>query len=893
VRVKNPLRTLLFLSVGLILTTKLGFAQSFTISTTVTTKQQLTGGQTGTVTSTGTLNDSKGSDAITGTNTVSGTVEIDNYGTILQSATSGGGRAIRIYGSATNTDIINNYSTGLISAFSSDAIQVKVSGTVTITNYGTISAVGPEEGPGTTGNGDQGINMNILNNDGTTTPYAGVVNNYGTISAYEADALRPGNGNIINNYGLIKSTNGAGNTSSSDGIDLQQNNTGVTINNGNATSTGTIIGARHGITGGQQVDAYYTSANANSSNALYDQPFTLTISNTAGSIIKGNNGSGVNIDGVDGTEVVTINNAGLISGNGGTADGDGVDVDGLVIITNSGTIISQSSFDDTSEGVTVGGGTINNSGLIEGSVININGTNTATGRGITLAGIDHTEYNGVETDIPYQYIYGNTTVTNSGLIKGDSDSGIAMMGITNTTGTVFSISITNTGGGVIEGNSATHAVIDGSSAVTVDGTGAASLYAETVVNYGTIKADNATEKAISLGMGNNVVQILGGSASVIGDMSGALLTGTNTAALTIAPGSGNSFNYNYNITNFTSVEFGAGTTTLGGTVTYTTGLGYANTGTIDAGATVDLTAASGGFTNTGTLTIASGGIFNLDGQTINVGTLSNQGTINGGTVNTSLISGLTGGASYNKTGNSTIVMTGTYTYTGGTTVSGGKLAVNGSIAGNVMVQAGAELGGSGLIAGAIKGSGSVGPGNSPGILTAASTDPTGGLSYNFEFAQAGAPTWSMAAASGNDVLHLTATLAFTANGTTDAPLTSANAVNLYFAGVGLTYEGGFFVEGSTNTLAADIAGATFNYYLLDNTNGTVTYNGNKYDVLSSSQVTGSVLQITGANFGTGTVNGYTEQFVVAVPEPSTYVLMGFGVVLLLLVVRRGASKDRN
>lgn len=83
-------------------------------------------------------------------------------------------------------------------------------------------------------------------------------------------------------------------------------------------------------------------------------------------------------------------NKGLVIGNGVTGDGDGVDVDGLVNLNNSGTIRSLNSFaasgKETSEGVTVGGGTIVNSGTIQGSVAP--GNTSAIGRGITIAGVD-------------------------------------------------------------------------------------------------------------------------------------------------------------------------------------------------------------------------------------------------------------------------------------------------------------------------------------------------------------------------------------------------------------------------------------------------------------------------------------------------------------------------
>ena len=98
-------------------------------------------------------------------------------------------------------------------------------------------------------------------------------------------------------------------------------------NNGN----GLIEGGRHGITVG-------------AANNMVS--FTLNVTNQLSAIIQGDNGSGMNIDGFNANEVVTIQNDGTITGNGVTGDGDGVDVDGLVDLTNTGVIQSLNAFSD-------------------------------------------------------------------------------------------------------------------------------------------------------------------------------------------------------------------------------------------------------------------------------------------------------------------------------------------------------------------------------------------------------------------------------------------------------------------------------------------------------------------------------------------------------------------
>ena len=148
-------------------------------------------------------------------------------------------------------------------------------------------------------------------------------------------------------------------------------------------------------------------------------------------------------------ELATVVNHGLITGDGVTGDGDGVDVDGLVNVTNTGTIRSLNAFssvhDPASEGLSVGGGTITNSGTIQGSVAA--GNLTAVGRGITLTGNDITTGPNAGKREP---IYGDAIVTNQagGLIHGDNDSGIA---VDRLPGVRSTVTINNQAGAAIRG----------------------------------------------------------------------------------------------------------------------------------------------------------------------------------------------------------------------------------------------------------------------------------------------------------------------------------------------------------------------------------------------------------------------------------------------------------
>lgn len=244
----------------------------------------------------------------------------------------------------------------------------------------------------------------------------------------------------------------------------------------------------------------------------------------------------------------------------------------------------------------------------------------------------------------------------------------------------------------------------------------------------------------------------------------------------------------------------------------------------------------------------------------------NGGTFNAVTANTPYSANPAAQGGIIKTGAGALVLTGTNTHTGATTVSAGKLLVNGVAASSaVTISNGATLGGSGVV-GAISGAGAVSPGNSPGILTAPSVDPSGGLTFNFEFSGLN-PVFSDASASVNDLLRLTSESPFT------FALNSANAVNIYLntagSGAGL-YTGGFFTD-TPGDFLSQIVNATFTYYLADE-EGAIIYNGVNYRALDAGYAVTVSTVAQSADFAGGTVNGQVAQFNV-VPEPSTYALL--------------------
>ena len=155
---------------------------------------------------------------------------------------------------------------------------------------------------------------------------------------------------------------------------------------------------------------------------------------------------------------------------------------------------------------------------------------------------------------------------------------------------------------------------------------------------------------------------------------------------------------------------------------------------------------------------------------------------------------------------------------------------------DLSIGSGSTLAGTGGTSGQIKGSGLLSPGNSPGILTSGSVDLTGGIDFAFEFTAAGAPTYSLAGNSKNDLLHLT-------SGSTpfSGSFSAGNTVSFYFNDSGLsaslasvtptTYLGGFFVDSSSFDIAGLLSSANMQYFIAA-AGGSNTFNGVSYNLMS-------------------------------------------------------------
>ena len=347
-----------------------------------------------------------------------------------------------------------------------------------------------------------------------------------------------------------------------------------------------------------------------------------------------------------------------------------------------------------------------------------------------------------------------------------------------------------------------------------------------------------------------------------------------------------------------------------GTATVTSGT-WTNSNTLDIGG---YGAGTLNLSRNGVVTVANGApltLANIAGSvgTLNLGTGDTVGTLNAAVIlggnGTSIVNfNHTGTFTFapqisvqqvNKLGSGTTIFTAISSFANSTTVSAGELDVNGSLASNtVNVHSGATLSGSGavngpvavngtlagtLTTGPVSGSGLVSPGNSPGILTTSSVDVSSGLDFAFEFTLPGAPHYSSATASGNDILHLTSVIPFSGN------LTADNTISIYLSNANAgTYLGGFFTDLIPAAALKDaIKNAKFEFFVV-NVDGSVTFNGINYSTLDAALVSVDTAFVTDADFSGGIIAG-SEMKITVVPEPSTWAMLMGGMGLLAFVQR--------
>jgi autotransporter-associated beta strand protein len=234
----------------------------------------------------------------------------------------------------------------------------------------------------------------------------------------------------------------------------------------------------------------------------------------------------------------------------------------------------------------------------------------------------------------------------------------------------------------------------------------------------------------------------------------------------------------------------------------------------------------------------------------------------------------TGSLSIVKTGGGTQILGGNMTYTGVTSINQGTLAVTGSLlnTGTVLVNDGGSLSGSGSVGAVTLASGSfLRPGDSPGILTAASSIWQAGSTYSWEIDNA-----TGLAGTNWDVFSVTGALDMSALSSSSA----STKMNLVLNSLSLAS----FDTSSTYTWVIAKAGS-FTEYTADNIDLTSLFN------IETANFNGGVVPTGGFQVVTGTEGSLRTLNLMAIPEPSTGSMLGFGLggLVLTRLLRRKQS----
>ncbi|MDF3057255.1 MAG: hypothetical protein K0R17_1470 [Rariglobus sp.] len=839
------------------------------------------------------------------------TVNGRNLANVVNSQTFNG---LTLNAGASTLSIVNGISSGK-TLVSLGAITRNVGGTVNFVQPTVATTISAQNGYTTTSTNDAG---NILGGWATVGSANWATNDGTNIVAYTAytnDAWAAGNNTTVTTSGTIADdstthslrfnaaaantlTLGGTNTITSGGILVTS-----AVGNNLTTLTG---GTLRGSSGGDLVIHQHNTSNS------------LTIAsniadNTTPTALTKSGSGNLNLTGTLGHTGGTYVNAGTLTLVAGSTD--------PLVNTGAITVAGGTLSLGTGTNQSTSGAVVLASGTLSGGTLTKSGANYDVRNGTISTklagsvGLDKTTSGTVTlSNTAANTFTGTTTITEGNVIGGGAANVIAISGdlVVGSVSGINAASYTNSGSNTVF-NSAKNITVYSNGTVSLGG-GAQSLngtisifggtitgsqvYQNVTVNmtggtwsgttYGNNNSFNTSASdttatisaALQSSQATKTFTVADGAASVDALMSGSIATGavtkagagylsmTGSKAYTgITTISGGTLAASVLANGNTSSSIGASSNAaaslrLGnGTTFQYTGSGH----TTDRLFTVNGTAAG----DSATVEASGTGAVNFNntgstawGTTNQTRTLKLGGTSTADNTLSALIANNgTGAVAFTKEGVGKWILTNANTYTGATTVNGGSLIVNGSLASGsaVTVNSGGTLGGSGIIGGSVtvESGGFLAPGNSPGILTVGSLNLATGSTTSLEIAGA--------AVRGTDFDGITVT-------------------NLN----GLTYGG---------TLSFSFTSSLTNGDTLDLFSFTGTTGGAFTSVVSTGAYAGTWTVGTGvwtliSNDQLLTFNNATGDLLVvanAIPEPSTYAVIGGLLALAAAVCRRSRS----
>jgi len=644
--------------------------------------------------------------------------------------------------------------------------------------------------------------------------------------------------------------NGGNNTLSTAGnISISNANTVLDLGGNTQTTSGTVTFSRGTVQNGT-----ISSSGAYLAN-LSGITISANLTGTAGLTVTAGANNTINLSGsnntysggtmLSGSSLVTVSNANSLGNGSVVFNGAALGLaSGTATLSNAMTALAGQNYRfDVSGLLTIeanlAGDATNGLSKIGTSTLTLTGSNTyggvtSIGRGVL--GVTSLQNGGTASSI------GNSSSDASNLFIGSTTASnpmtLAYVGTTAASTDRLFTAVSGTTGSTIM-----NAATDSAHTLTFSNPGAIAFSGSgnrTIILSGSNTGDNRFAPLI----GDNAAEVSSFTKNGVGKW---IVTGTNTytgvtsitaGTLSVASlaNGGTASNIGQSSNAATSLLLGNGATLLyTGGATDTDRLFTINGSSAGHSATIN---ASG----TGALNLTNSGSLAY-GTTAQTRTLFLAGTNTGNNkLAATLANNGASAVSVTKVDIGTWVLTGNNTYTGATTVSAGTLVLNGTTsAGSVVsVTSGAVLAGSGTIGGASNITGSLRPGNSIGTLNSGTTTwlgaVAGGVATDWVF--------ELGASNTADLLNITGN--FTKN------ITLGSVFRFDFAG---STELGTFklVDWSETTtfLATDF----------------------------------TLTNLGGGNTGTFGFNGSQLELLV-VPEPTTALLLGFGLGSALLLRRR-------